>query len=273
MTEPISFRDLEQQGWETETTAVAYDKYFADLTMQSIPALLDATRVRAGMRVLDVATGGGYVADAAVKRGAGAVGVDFSSTQIALAQKRYPGVEFHEGDAEALPFGDGDFDAVVMNLGILHLPHPDAALQEAFRVLRRGGRFAFTAWASPEESTAFAIVLGATKAHANVNAPLPPGPNFFQFSDSEHCRQSLLAAGFVSPIVTKVPLVWRLPSADSLFAAFQQGTVRFAASLRAQTPEALEAIRAAVRTAASAYDRGGTIELSTPVVLAAAAKP
>lgn len=272
MTAATSFRDFEHQGWEMETTAVAYDKYFADLTRQSIPALLDAASIRAGTRVLDVSTGAGYVADAAAKRGASVVGIDFSSAQIALAKTRYPGVEFQQGDAEVLRFGDGSFDAVVMNLGILHLAHPDAALKEAFRVLRRGGRFAFTAWAAPEESPAFAIVLGATKAHANVSAPLPPGPNIFQFSDPEECRQSLLTAGFASPTVTKVPLLWRLPSSDALFAAFQQGTVRFSASLRAQAPEALEAIRAAVTTAARAYERGGTIELPAPVVLAAAEK-
>ena len=55
MTAATSFRDFEHEGWDTETTAVAYDKYFADLTKQSIPALLDATSVRAGTRVLDVA--------------------------------------------------------------------------------------------------------------------------------------------------------------------------------------------------------------------------
>ena len=59
------------------------------------------------MRVLDVATGPGYVAGAAAASGATVVGLDFSPPMIAEARRRYPDIEFHEGDAEALPFDDG----------------------------------------------------------------------------------------------------------------------------------------------------------------------
>src|SRR5205809_6238429 len=55
-----------------------------------------------------------------------------------------PEIEFREGDAEALPFPEASFDAVVMNFGMLHLAHPERAVAEAFRVLSAGGRFAFT---------------------------------------------------------------------------------------------------------------------------------
>ena len=106
-----------------------------------------------------------------------------------------------------------------------------------------------------------------------MDAPLPPGPSFFLFSDPGQCERSLQAAGFRSATVSKVPQVWRMASPDVPFEAIMNGTVRAAALLRAQTPEALAAIRAAARTAASSYERDGAIELMMPAVVAAAEKP
>ena len=80
-------------------------------------------------------------------------------------------------------------------------------------------------------------------------------------------------AGFAEPKVVQVPQTWRLPSADILLEAFLVATVRTGALLRAQSPWALQAIRAAVREACKAYEKDGVIELPMPAVLACALKP
>jgi SAM-dependent methyltransferase len=268
-----SFRDFEHQGWSSEDVALGYHDYLSPITTQAIGALLDAAGVQQGTRVVDVATGSGYAAAAAADRGAEVIGLDFSATQVALARRRYPSLEFREGDAGALPFPDGAFDAVVSNFGMPHVPDPDAFLSEAFRVLRSGGRFAFSVWASPEESVGLGIIYGAVQSHGRMDVPLPPGPSFFLFSDPGQCEWSLEAAGFRSATASKVRQVWRMASPDVPFEAIMKGTVRAAALLRAQTPEALAAIRAAARRAASSYERDGVIELMTPAVVAAAEKP
>src|SRR5215470_3290949 len=132
MSEP--FKNFERAGWES--VVAEYASGFGDLTMQSIEALLDIVGAAPGVRLLDVASGPGYVAAAAAARGALAVGVDFSAAMVAAAAKKYPDVEFRLGDAENLPFDEASFDAVTMNFGLLHLAHPDRALAEACRVLR-----------------------------------------------------------------------------------------------------------------------------------------
>ncbi len=267
---PNAFRSFEHAGWQN--VSKQYHESFANLTSQAIEPLLDAVTAGKGTRLLDVATGPGYVAAAASQRGASVIGVDFSAAMVADANRQYPNIQFREGDAEVLPFPDGSFDAVVMNFGLLHLGSPDQAFMEAHRVLGTSGRFAFTVWCKPDVAVGFGIVLDAIQAHGQVNVPLPPGPPFFRFSDPGECVQALLKAGFAMPEVVQVPQTWRLPSPDALFNAMQRATVRTAGILQAQLPEALEAIGRSIREAAAAYQRGEGIELPMPAVLASAKK-
>jgi len=258
----VNFHEFEHDGWEK--LPKRYHDAFSTLTTQAIGPLLDSVLAKKGTRLLDVATGPGYVAAAAAARGADTVGLDFAAAMVAEARRNYSKITFKEGDGEDLPFPDSSFDAVTMNFGLLHLGRPERALAEACRVLRSGGRFAFTVWAKPEEARGFGIVLGAIQRHGNMNAPIPAGPPFFRFSDADECRRSLLQAGFQKPEVRPVPQVWRLQL--PLFEIMLGSTVRTGALLRAQAPAALEAIRAEV----TGLSRS---ELPMPAVLATATKP
>lgn len=259
----MNFREFEHAGWEKLTQG--YHDAFGHLTTQTIEPLLDAVAAKRGAKILDVASGPGYVAAVAAARGAAVTGLDFSAAMVADASRRYPSIEFREGDAEELPFADGSFDAVTMNFGLLHVSRPERALAEARRVLRQHGRFAFTVWAKPEEARALAIVLGAIQKHGDMNVPLPPGPPFFRFSDAAETRRALNAAGFGDIEISTVPLVWRLPSPEALWDFIWNGTVRTGALLRAQKPQALEAIRREIVA-------GSQRELPMPAVLASATK-
>ena len=269
--ETSSFHAFEQSGWQR--AAEHYGDAFGGVTNQTIPSLLKAVGVRPGMRLLDVASGPGYVAAAATEAGAIAIGVDFSSEMVGLASRLNPGIRFQDGDAESLAFPDASFDAVAINFGVLHLARPDRALAEASRVLVAGGRCALTVWAKPEISVGFGIVLRAIETHGRMDVPLPEGPPFFRFSDPEEAARSLVAAGFVDTHVEQIPLVWRLDSAEALYFAFVDGAVRTAALLKAQTPEALAAIRHRIAEAAETYRRNGVIELPMAAVLSSGARP
>lgn len=267
-----AFKAFEHEGWER--VAGPYRDAFSSLTVQSIAPLLDAVATGPGVRLLDVACGPGDATAAAARRGARSTGVDFAAAMVEQASRLHPGVEFRTGDAEALPFDDGVFDAVVANFGMLHFARPDQAIVEAARVLRSGGRFAFTVWAPPEKCEGFAIVLDSIAAHGRTDVPLPEGPPFFRFADHDECRRVLAATGFRDTAVRELPMRWRLLSPGALIDAFLEGGVRTRGLLRAQTPEALDAIQEAARCAAAAYGRGEgeAVEFSMPAVLASGVK-
>jgi len=265
-----AFHRFERMGWER--AAEHYDQAFGTLTIQTAEQLLDAAGAATGTRVLDVACGPGFVAEAAARRGAAVVGLDFAAAMIATARQRHPALAFQEGDAEALPFDDASFDAVVMNFGVLHLARPEAALAEALRVLRPGGRYAFTVWAGPDQAVGFGMILRAVEALGQKDVPLPEGPPFFRFSAAEEARRTLERTGFSDVKVQLLPLTWRLSSADAVFDALLRGGVRTAAVLRAQTPAALDAIRAAVRREVETYANDGAFLVPMAAVLASGSK-
>ncbi len=212
------------------------------------------------------------MAAAAAKRGATVLGVDFSAAMVAHARQLHEGVEFREGDAEKLPIGSSLFDAAAMNFGILHLGQPELALQEAHRILRGGGRFAFSVWAKPEESAGFDIVLRAVELHGEPRVELPQGPPFFRYSDPDECRRGLRAVGFESISVTKVAQVWRLPAVDGLFNAMKDSTVRTAGLLQAQKPTVLRKIREEMRAALVKFTKSDHVELPMPAWIASGIK-
>jgi len=166
-----AFRAFEHAGWQG--AALRYDDAFGSLTRQAIDPLLDAAEARSGARVLDVASGPGYVAAAAAARGARVTGVDFSLAMVRLARAQNPGVKFRTGNAEALPFRDGSFDAVVMNFGMLHLARPDIA-RDTLAVFAQSME-------DNGESMSALIQAAALYVHANAaftvaSAPAPQRP-------------------------------------------------------------------------------------------------
>ncbi|MBX9744308.1 MAG: methyltransferase domain-containing protein [Chlamydiales bacterium] len=119
-------------------------------------SIIHALDIQKGVHFLDVACGPGYLAAAAHQKGAKVSGVDFSSSMVSRAKQLHSNIDFNEGDAENLEgYQDGCFDAVGMNFGIVHLGQPEQALKAAYRVLKAGGRVAFTAWCNPPKSDRF----------------------------------------------------------------------------------------------------------------------
>jgi SAM-dependent methyltransferase len=267
------FRSFELAGWSNASTVGAYDDGFGSVTSQAVPVLLDVLRIQPGQRLLDVACGPGYGAAAAAQRGAIATGIDFSPTMVGVAKARHPGIEFREGDAQALPFPDGSFAAVVSSFGLLHFADPDAALREACRVLAPGGRFAFSVWATPDAESGMGIIRAAIEEHGDLNAPLPSGPPQFRFGDPDESRRSLEAAGFRDVETRIIRPLWHAADAEALLSALEESSVRMQGLLRAQRPEVMAAIRGTFAAAVTRFAVDGGVAVPMPALIAVARKP
>ena len=204
----------------------------------------------------------------------GQPGVDFAAAMVEEARRNFPEADFHEGDAEALPFEDGSFDAVTCSFGMLHFARPEQAVAEAFRALRPGGRYAFSAWCAADRVAHFGMFRRAVAAHGAPRAGgIPAGPEMFRFADPGECARVLEAAGFRETRVEEIAIRRRV-SPEALVEGLRHATVRSRALLDAQTPVARAAIEAAVLEEARAMaGPDGILDLSLPAVLASGARP
>jgi SAM-dependent methyltransferase len=263
--DPEAVRSFEYSRWQG--AAADYQSTFAGATRPFIEPLLDAAQVGRGTRLLDIACGPGFVASRGRERGAVAWGLDFSPAMLAVAGARDAAVRFDAGDAEALPYADGSFDAVVANFGVHHVPRPLFALREAHRVLRQGGHVAFSFWAEPGENIAWKLVFDAVARHgdrAAVQAPAPGGG----FGTAAQCADALREVGFADCATRLVRASWRHRDARALVMALQAGTARMAAMLEAQQPEAMAVIVADIAANAECYRSAAGLALPIAAVIA-----
>ncbi len=270
MTGQITFREFEHSGWQS--VADGYHDFFAALTAQSIAPLIDSLDLTPGCSALDVATGPGYVAAELALRKAKVTAIDFSSVMVARARELYSGIEFLEGDAEALAFDEGTFDAVAMNFGMLHLDRPEQAVREAHRVLKKGGRFAFSVWSTPDQAKGFGIMLDAIRTRGDFNVPLPVGPPFFRFSSHDESMKVMEESGFQNVSIEIVSMQWRLASSKDFFNAFFTGTPRTGGLLRAQTSDDLKAIQMELDNALAPYMVSEHLEIPMASLIVAGGK-
>ena len=147
MTDDLTFR---------AEAAAEYDRAFAHVSSHFLPFVLRAARLAPGYRVLDVATGTGISAQAAlaaVGPSGSVLATDVSPEMVEKARKRLsqkPNAAVALEDGQALSFPEASFDAVICSLGLMFFPEPARGLASFHRVLRPGGRAAVSVKVAPE---------------------------------------------------------------------------------------------------------------------------
>jgi ubiquinone/menaquinone biosynthesis C-methylase UbiE len=163
-----ALREAGQKTWSEGDFSVV-----AAVVMMVSEELAEALDVVPGERVLDVACGSGNAAIAAARRTWGnVVGADFVPALLERARERASAerleVEFVEGDAAELPFGEGEFDVVASVFGAMFAPDQQRAANELLRVCKPGGRIGMANWVPDGPvSQLFGIVA--------KHVPPPPG--------------------------------------------------------------------------------------------------
>lgn len=251
------FAAFERAGWEE--VAEAYAEASDGVTTQICAPLLDAAGVRAGDRVLDVATGPGWTAAAALARGATVTGLDVSAPMLDVARRRWPDARFELGAAEDLPFEDGEFDVVVSAFGMPHFADHLAVFRECHRVLGDAGRIAVASWNPPRRSPFFAVALGAIAQCGSLDVDLPQGVDMFAWADDDVCRELFSSAGFGDH--TRIEVELQFVSDDGpaqVQDMLENASVRSRALFAAQTDVAREAILARIAEMLEPMESDGT---------------
>ena len=149
--EPIDFNAIKRRQ---QATWASGDFAIIGTTLQIVgESLAEATDVRAGERVLDVAAGNGNATHAAARRFARVTSTDYVPHLLERGAERARAegvnISFEVADAENLPFDDGAFDVVLSTFGVMFTPDHARAAQELLRVTRSGGRIGLANW-TPE---------------------------------------------------------------------------------------------------------------------------
>ena len=164
--------------------------------------------IPAGTIVLDVACGTGNQSIPLARSGCVVTGVDISTHLLEQARERANAeglkIQFDEGDAEALPYADGTFEAVVSMFGAMFAPRPEVMISEVARVLRPGGQLGMANW-NPESFTGEMFRMGSK------HVPPPPGvPPPVLWGDEKTARERL-SRHFTEVRTEIIPIVFDLP--------------------------------------------------------------
>ena len=196
---------------------------------------------QSGECILDVATGTGWTARRIAARGASVIGVDLGADLIeaakACADEARLTIDFQVGDAEALPFEDQSFDAVISTYGVMFASKPEVAAAELARVCKKGGRVGLTTW--PVDGT-IAGLFKVMKPYMPAPAT-PPPPSPFEWGNKERVQQ-LLGAAFDLGFETGTTVL-REPSGLAVWELFVEGYGPTKALAAALDPELREGLK------------------------------
>lgn len=231
----------------------------------AIEHAVDALDPQPGERVLDVATGTGWAARRVAARGAVVTGVDLGAEVIEAAKVLGPGIDFRVGDAEALPFPDDHFDAVISTFGVMFARDPEAVAKELARVVRPGGRISLANWAiGGSVHDMFQLIRSYKPVEKS------PGPSPFEWGRSSRVRE-LLGAHFDVEFENGTSL-FQPESGEKAWATFSAGFGPVVALLEVLGAEKAQALKAEFIDFHEAHRMGSGIIMRRPYVIAKATR-
>lgn len=264
MTRTDTFQQISVEAAET------YEASFVPILFSGLaPHLVDAAGVAPGNRVLDVACGTGIIARVAADRVAEAgrvVGLDLNEAMLTVARRVRPDLEWHQGDAVALPFPDGAFDVVLCQSGLMFMPDPITALREMARVVTVDGTVAVQVWSKPERQAGFRPLSDAVARHAGPDA-VNLISTYFRLGDPDEFARLCDAADLRVTGTRTMPVTVRSPSIDDYVTTEVESTPLISRI----SNDTYRRIREDARTGLARYcDESGAVALPLEVYLVTA---
>ncbi len=259
-----------------DMAAGGYEQSFGNVSRDLVPDLLRNAHISPGQTVLDVATGTGIVAAAALD----AVGpsghvtaTDLSGPMLDQARRnlnKLPNVDFAVMNGQELTFPNESFDAVLCGMALMLFPNPAQALSHFYRVLRSGGRAAVSVNTVPERSFVTRIVHAIGR---HVPSRAHAAAHYFSLGDASHLTGLFKTAGF--PEVTSAKRAWHydFPSFDAYFKGYDagQGLGPIGIEYQALPDDVRLAVRDDVRRGLE-REKGGPIRIEVEVLFVSGRK-
>lgn len=232
--DPEQFKISQKNSWDS--VAAGWKKWWKTIEngAQTVSdKLVELAEIRAGQRVLDVATGIGEPAITAGKivgKEGHVTATDISPEMLAIGEERARSqglqdvMEFVQSDAENLKLRTDDkFDAILCRWGLMFLPNLDTALSNIHDKLVSGGRLAAAVWSEPSKVPFISLSMDTARKHIGA---LPgqglPGP--LSLADVDSLKKSFDKAGFAEIRTEKIPVIFEFDSAED-YTKFNQDIV------------------------------------------------
>jgi ubiquinone/menaquinone biosynthesis C-methylase UbiE len=217
-----------------------------------------------GDTVLELAAGlgdTGLMAARLVGESGRVIITDFAPEMVAGARQRaqelgVENAEFRVLDAERMDLETDSVDGVLCRWAYMLTTDPDAAFSETRRVLRTGGRLAFSVWAAPERNPALSLVGRVLESRGHIAPPDPEAPGAFAMADPRRIRELIVVAGFAEPEVEEVSFRWSFADQETYWRYLTQTSASASPVLRSLPTTAQEAVREQVHEAALPYHSG-----------------
>lgn len=264
--------------WATAAPAWGEHAGYIDTRAAAVTqAILDAACLQRGAHVLELGCGPGGVGIAAadiVGPDGAVVLSDFAPEMTAIAADRarvagLSNVTTREVNAERIDYPDSTFDAVLCREGLMLVTHPAAAVREAHRVLRPGGRAVFSVWGPRQRNPWLGLLFDAITATLGVQVPPPGVPGPFSLEGDGALGALLLAAGFTDVADREVPTPMHPASVDDWWSVVPALAGPVASLLASLPAEVTATIRAHVEAAMAHFATADGYELPDVSVLGA----
>jgi len=264
------FRSASQKIWDK--MAKGWDENRDYLWETSKPVgmwMVEKLEPRSGQTVLELAAGmgdTGFVASGLIRPGGKLISTDFAPAMVKRAEGwaaklGVTNAEFQVLDAERMDLETDSVDGVLCRWGYMLMSDPAAALRETRRVLRPGGRLAFSVFAGPDQNPWAARPAKALVEAGLMQPPTPGSPGILALGNRDRLEAMVKDAGFSEAAIEEVPVTWQFRDFDAFWQFLTGVAGAIAALIEALPPEKQLIAKEAIRSAVSDYETATGISL------------
>lgn len=262
-------------GWEK------WDRFFDEQMAFLNHRLVADSRLRSGLRVLDLGSGTGYPAllnAQTVGPSGSVIGLDLAAEMLAIAERKakrlgLENVTFRTGDVTTLPFEANSFSGITSRFCLMFLPDVQKAATEIARVLEPGAWVAAAVWSAPEKNPSIGLSMAAIKQVIELPPPDPTAPGIFRLARPGELAGLFQQAGLDEVTDHEFIGEWSYASAEEYHTSLMEIAAPVQNLMATLTEMQRQNVKQRLLKAASQFRRGERITFPLAVRMVAARKP